>query len=141
VGYEPLIQAMAIEDLLEEARSGLVRLDVHESLAAAQNGGLIVDIRSEQDRARHGVVPGSHFVARNVLEWRFDSARDYCDPEMIAVTGPLVLMCAEGYQSSLAAAALQRMGVANATDMIGGFDAWRTEGFPVLPPKDPSHAA
>lgn len=119
---------------MEDARSTLVRLDPREALAAARDGGLIVDIRSEVDRARHGLVPGAHFVARNVLEWRFDPARDYCDPVLIAVTGPMVLMCMEGYQSSLAAAALQRIGVDTATDMIGGFDAWRAAGLPVENP-------
>lgn len=110
-----------------------MRLGPHESLAATAAGGLIVDIRSDAQRAQQGALPGARVVARNVLEWRFDPRTDYCDPAMIAVEGPLILMCAEGYQSSLAAANLQRIGVAGATDMIGGFEAWRAQGLPVLP--------
>ena len=124
----------AIEDLLAAARADLIRLDPHQSIAAVQAGGLIVDIRSDWQRGREGLVPGARFVPRNVLEWRFDSSRDYCDPVLLAVTGPLILMCAEGYQSSLAAATLRQIGVTHATDMTGGFAAWRAEGLPVIPP-------
>lgn len=124
---------MTIDTLLRDARSTLVRLDPRESHAAASAGGMIIDIRSDSQRSEQGVLPGARVVARNVIEWRFDAETDYCDPVMIAVAGPLILMCAEGYQSSLAAANLQRMGVMGATDMIGGFEAWRAQGLPVLP--------
>ena len=124
---------VTIDDLLADARSTLVRLDPRDSLAATAAGGVIVDIRSDAQRADQGSLPGARVVARNVLEWRFDAETDYCDAELIAVTGPLILMCAEGYQSSLAAANLQRIGVARATDMIGGFEAWRAQELPVLP--------
>ncbi len=79
-------------------------------------------------------MPGARRIPRNVLEWRFDPSRDYCDPVLVSVTGALVLMCDEGYQSSLAAATLQRMGIDRATDMIGGFRAWRASGLPLLAP-------
>jgi rhodanese-related sulfurtransferase len=128
---DPAVWTRSIEDVLSEARRGLLRLDPHESNAAAREGGLIVDIRADHDRARDGLVPGARIIARNVLEWRFDPDTDYCDPVMIAVTGPLILMCAEGYQSSLAAATLHQIGITNATDMIGGFDAWKAAGLPV----------
>lgn len=124
---------LTIHELLADARSILMRLDPRASLAATAAGGLIVDIRSDAQRAEQGALPGARVVARNVLEWRFDARTDYCDPAMIAVEGPLILMCAEGYQSSLAAANLQRIGVVGATDMIGGFEAWRAQGLPVLP--------
>ncbi|HJZ61161.1 MAG TPA: methyltransferase domain-containing protein [Miltoncostaeaceae bacterium] len=120
-----------IEDLLREARSGLRRLGPRESLAAAREGGLIVDIRSEAQRAEGGLVPGAHFVPRNVLEWRADPACEHRDPALTGLSGPLILMCAEGYQSSLAAAALQGIGATNATDMVGGFVAWKAAGLPV----------
>ena len=123
-----------IEGLLAAARAGLTRLAPPEAYAAAQDDGLIVDIRSDRQRDRDGLVPGACRVPRNVLEWRFDPSRDYCDPTLIAVTGPLVLMCDEGYQSSLAADTLQRIGVERATDLIGGFQAWRAEGLPILLP-------
>jgi rhodanese-related sulfurtransferase len=124
---------LTIDELPAEARSTLTRLDPRESLAATAAGGLIVDIRSDTQRAEQGALPGARVVARNVLEWRFDARTDYCDPVLIAVEGPLILMCAQGFQSSLAAANLQRIGVAGATDMIGGFEAWRAQGLPVLP--------
>jgi rhodanese-related sulfurtransferase len=120
-----------IDDLLRDARARLDRLGPRESLAAARRGGLIVDIRSEAQRAEQGLVPGAWFVPRNVLEWRADPACAHHDPRLAAVTGPLVLMCAQGYQSSLAAATLQEMGIHRATDMIGGFEAWRAAGLPV----------
>lgn len=132
--FEHTTTAASIDVLLEEARAGLTRLTPDESLAAIElSAGLIVDIRSEVDRERHGLVPGAHFVARNVIEWRFDPATEYHDPVLVAVEGPLVLMCMQGYQSSLAAAALQRLGVHNATDMIGGFESWLAEGLPIAP--------
>jgi rhodanese-related sulfurtransferase len=123
-----------IDDLLRDARARLDRLGPRESLAAARRGGLIVDIRSEAQRAEQGLVPGAWFVPRNVLEWRADPACAHHDPRLVAVAGPLVLMCAQGYQSSLAAATLQEMGVGRATDMIGGFEAWRAAGLPVRDP-------
>ena len=120
-----------VEGLLAEARSRLRRLEPAGALAATRLGGLIVDIRPERQRAEQGLVPGARFVPRNVLEWRLDRCCEHHDPTLVAVRGPLVLMCAQGYQSSLAAATLQRIGVANATDMVGGFEAWRAAGLPV----------
>lgn len=120
-----------VEALLAAARGRLRRLEPHEALAATRRGGLIVDIRSERQRAEQGLVPGARFVPRNVLEWRLDRACEHRDPTLVAVTGPLVLMCAQGYQSSLAAATLLDLGVASATDMVGGFEAWRAAGLPV----------
>jgi rhodanese-related sulfurtransferase len=121
-----------IDDLLREARARLERLSPPEARAAARRGGLIVDIRSEIQRRRQGLVPGARFVPRNVLEWRADPACGHRDPRLAAVAGPLVLMCAQGYQSSLAAATLRDIGVSTATDMIGGFEAWEAEGLPVV---------
>src|SRR5687767_8543370 len=94
-------------------------------------GAILVDIRSDSQREADGVVPGAVFIPRNVLEWRCDPAslhRDQrvCDPER-----RLIVMCDEGYQSSLAAANLRRLGLKRATDLAGGFQAWRTAGLPV----------
>jgi rhodanese-related sulfurtransferase len=122
-----------VEDLLRGARSRLERLSPEAALAAARRDGLIVDIRSERQRAEQGLVPGAHFVPRNVLEWRADPACAHRDARLCAVRGALVLMCAQGYQSSLAAATLRELGVAGATDMIGGFEGWLAAGLPVLP--------
>ncbi len=120
-----------VEGLLERARAGLVRLGPREARAAARRGGLIVDIRSERQRHEQGLVPGAHFVPRNVLEWRADPGSGHADPVLTDAAGPLVLMCAQGYQSSLAAATLHEIGVTRATDMIGGFEAWAAAGLPV----------
>ena len=88
----------------------------------------LVDIRSERQRAADGIVPGSVFIPRNVLEWRCDPASDHHD-ERLVPDRPIVLMCDEGYQSSLAAATLRDLGV-DATDLAGGFQAWRAAGLP-----------
>ena len=77
-------------------------------------------------------MPGAHFVPRNVLEWRADPSCPHRDERICEVRGALVLMCAQGYQSSLAAATLQELGVAGATDMIGGFEGWLAAGLPVV---------
>jgi rhodanese-related sulfurtransferase len=96
-------------------------------------GAVLVDIRSEPQRARDGVVPGSVFVARNVLEWRADPASRWRDPRIADPSREVVVMCDEGYQSSLAAATLQQLGLRRATDLVGGFQAWRAAGLPVQP--------
>ena len=133
---EAVLRGRTIDDLLVAARARLVRLDPRAARDAAAAGGLIVDIRSEVQRAEQGLVPGARFVPRNVLEWRADPACPHRDPAL-AVAGPLILMCAEGYQSSLAAATLQDLGLRNATDMAGGFAAWASAALPVVPCTEP----
>jgi rhodanese-related sulfurtransferase len=97
-------------------------------------GAVMIDIRSERQRERDGVIPGSHFIARNVLEWRLDPASGFEDPSIGAhLDRHLILVCDEGYQSSLAAATLQDLGFRHATDLAGGFQAWRAAGQPVEP--------
>ena len=123
-----------VEQLLAEARSRLRRLTPHEARAAAQAGALLIDIRSDTQRECDGVVPGSRFIARNVFEWRCDPSSEWRDPEVTSKPErQLIVMCNEGYQSSLAAEVLQRFGFTDATDMIGGFHAWRASGFEVRP--------
>jgi rhodanese-related sulfurtransferase len=95
------------------------------------HGALLIDIRSERQRATDGVVPGSLFVERNVLEWRCDPASDHRDPRFDGRERQLILMCNEGYQSSLAAATLHDLGLSLTTDLAGGFQAWRGAGLPV----------
>jgi rhodanese-related sulfurtransferase len=123
-----------INDLLIAARSRLIRLEPAEAAAAARDGAVIVDIRSERDREHDGVIPGALFFPRNVLEWRLDPASGRSDPELgNALDREIILVCNEGYQSSLAAATLQDLGFARATDVAGGFQAWRAAGLPVEP--------
>jgi rhodanese-related sulfurtransferase len=119
------------EQLLDEARASLDRLTPERAAAGARAGALLVDIRSEFQRERDGVIPGSRFIARNVLEWRCDPTSPWRDPAVTDARAQLILICNEGYQSSLAAATLQRLGLADATDVVGGFQAWRAAGLPV----------
>lgn len=121
----------AIDGLLARARARLQRVSPKEAAAAAEQGAVIVDIRSETQRARDGVVPGAVHVPRNVLEWRADPTCGHHDEALVARGGPLIVMCAEGYQSSLAAATLLDLGVGDATDMVDGFEGWVASGLPV----------
>jgi rhodanese-related sulfurtransferase len=120
----------AVDRLLQRSRRCLCRLTAVDANAAMTRGGVLVDIRSEVQR-RAGVVPGSIFIPRNVLEWRADPTSPYQDARLSSRTGPLILMCAEGYQSSLAAATLHALGVTDATDLIDGWDGWVAAGLPI----------
>ena len=119
-----------MDQLLAEARARFVRRTPAESLAAQQRGALLVDIRPQLNRDSEGQIPGALVVDRNVLEWRFDPQCEARLP-VAAYDLEVVLFCNEGYTSSLAAAALLDLGVARATDMDGGFRAWRAAGLPV----------
>jgi rhodanese-related sulfurtransferase len=121
-----------VEGMLAAARARLDRVDSRQALAAQRRGAVLVDIRSELQRDRDGLIPGALFHPRNVLEWRADPACDYRDPLLAGdLDGHVIVVCDEGYQSILAAAALQDLGFARATDLIGGFQAWRAAGLPV----------
>jgi rhodanese-related sulfurtransferase len=126
-------QPAAIDDLLARARGRLTRLDPVQAREAMDDGALLIDIRSESQCARDGVVPDSLFVARNVLEWRCDPTSEHRDPRIDGRRRQLIVMCDGGYQSSLAAAALHELGLTRATDLVGGFQAWRAAGLPVQP--------
>jgi rhodanese-related sulfurtransferase len=118
------------DDLLAEARSGLRRLDPHETAAAQAAGALVVDIRPTEQRRREGTIPGALVVERNVLEWRLDPTGGHRLPEVTSHNQVVVVICSEGYTSSLAASVLQDMGFAAATDLEGGFVAWAAAGLP-----------
>jgi rhodanese-related sulfurtransferase len=122
-----------IDELLAQARARLARLEPHEAAAAVREGALIIDIRSESQRAADGVVPDAIFIARNVLEWRCDPRSEHRDPRFDGRSRQLIVMCNEGYQSSLAAATLHELGLTRSTDLVGGFQAWRAAGLPVEP--------
>ena len=127
---------MGIDELLERSRAGLRRLTPEQAHAAARAGAVIVDTRPIDQRRRQGVVPGAVVIGRNVLEWRSDPTSGYGDAAVTDRRGELIVMCAEGYSSSLAAATLQAIGVAGATDMVGGFLAWEAADLPVEPCPD-----
>ena len=124
--------ARTIDQVLAGARSRLDRLSPAAAMAASRDGALIVDIRPAGQRAAEGEVPGSLVVERNVLEWRFDPASGARLPQA-RYDLRVIIMCSAGYTSSLAAAALQDLGVRNATDLDGGFLAWAAAGLPVGP--------
>ena len=124
---------MTVAQLLHAARATLRRLTPAEAHAAQRLGAALVDIRSDSQRDRDGIVPGARHVPRNVLEWRCDPDSPSRDPDLASRALPLIVMCDEGYQSSLAAATLQQLGLRRATDLIGGFQAWRAAGLPVRP--------
>lgn len=124
-----------IDELLAASRQQLCRVLPVQVMAELANGGVLVDIRSDVQRAADGLVPHAVYVPRNVLEWRADPQSGYAE---LALGGPetrLILMCHEGDQSSLAAATLQLLG-RDATDVIGGFVSWRAAGLPVIAPAE-----
>jgi rhodanese-related sulfurtransferase len=123
-------QVESVDQLLAASRRELERLSPDQALAALRGGAVLVDIRSDSQRAADGEIPGAAFVSRNVLEWRLDPACPDRDAELARRDRQVILFCNEGYQSSLAAATIRRLGV-DATDLIGGFQAWREAGHPV----------
>ena len=122
--------ARTIDDLLAEARRRIVRVTPLEAAARIADGAYLVDIRPAAQRRREGEVPGSLIVERNVLEWRFDPASDARLPEATGYDVDVIVLCSEGYTSSLAADALRSLGLHRATDVIGGFLAWAADGLP-----------
>jgi rhodanese-related sulfurtransferase len=121
----------SVEELLADARDGLERVDAEQAFQAMAAGAVLVDIRAESQRASDGQVPGAVFIPRNVLEWRCDPRSEHRDERVSDPRRRLILMCNEGYQSSLAAATLLELGLERATDLAGGFQAWRAAGLPV----------
>jgi rhodanese-related sulfurtransferase len=122
-----------IDELLEEARARLDRVDPEQARTAVErDGAVLVDIRSDNQRAADGLIPGAIHHPRNVLEWRLDPDSERLDPQLASdLDRRVIIVCDEGYQSSLAAAIAQELGYANATDLVGGFQAWRAAGLPV----------
>jgi len=122
-----------LDELLEAARARIGRLEPAEALAAARDGALLVDIRSDTARERNGVVPGALHIPRTVLEWRLDPDSSWRRPHVGGFESPVVLLCDDGCASSLAAATLVDLGFAGASDVIGGYAAWRAAGLPTGP--------
>ena len=116
------------EQLLARARGTLARVDPAGVPAVLAAGGVLVDIRSDAQRAADGTVPGAVRVARNVLEWRCDPTSDARLPQAVGDDVEWVVLCSEGYTSSLAAASLLDLGLHRATDVVGGYHALKAEG-------------
>jgi rhodanese-related sulfurtransferase len=128
--------ARSIDQILAEARSRLARLTPEEAFAEFGAGATLIDIRPAAQRAAAGEVPGSVVIERNHLEWRLDPASDARLPWVTGYGLRPIVICAEGYTSSLAAAALQDLGLARATDVAGGYLAWQQAGLPTSRPAD-----
>ena len=123
--------AVSVDELLEQARRRLIRVTPEQAWRETDSGeALLVDIRPAAQRAAEGEFPEALIVERNVLEWRFDPASDARLPEAIGYDVRVIVACSEGYTSSLAAAALQDLGLHRATDLDGGFQGWRAAGLP-----------
>ena len=131
------------ESLLGAARARIERWTPAEALALVRDGALLVDIRPESQRRTHGQLPFGVVVERNVLEWRLDPNGEWRIPEATGFDRVVVLLCQEGFASSLAAAALVDLGYRRAGDVIGGLAAWRSESLPIqrwLAPRARLHA-
>lgn len=128
---EPDAGPYGVQHLLAECRAELDRVTPHTAAQLQQQGALIIDIRPQSDRLSEGEIPDALTVERIVLEWRLDPSSahrlDGLRPEQ-----PVILVCNEGYASSFAAAEAQRLGLTHATDLEGGFRAWKAAGLPVV---------
>ncbi|MFJ5225231.1 rhodanese-like domain-containing protein [Streptomyces sp. NPDC088400] len=152
VSARPASEQVGIDELLERVREGLDRIGPHEAFEATAEGpadgpakspaggsagaadaeaALLVDIRYAALRERDGLIPGALVVERNELEWRLDPQGSHRAPEATSHDLRVIVVCNEGYASSLAAASLRQLGLHRATDLIGGFQAWKAEGLPV----------
>ncbi|MEA2682615.1 MAG: hypothetical protein QOK05_943 [Chloroflexota bacterium] len=121
---------MTVDEMLEDARHRLVRVGAVAAAAELGQGALLVDIRPEAQRHSEGQIPGALVIERNVLEWRLDPTSEWRIPELRGPDTRVIVVCSEGYTSSLAAAALQDLGLHRATDLEGGFWAWFDAGLP-----------
>lgn len=123
---------VGIDELLERVRMGYERIEAREAYDAVRSGdALLVDIRYAALRERDGLIPGALVVERNELEWRLDPRGSHRAPEATGHDLRVVVICNEGYASSLAAASLHGLGLHRATDLVGGFQAWKASGLPV----------
>ena len=122
---------MGIEEVLAAAREGVRRLTPEQTACAVEQGALLVDTRTPEQRREQGELPGALVIDRTVLEWRLDPASPWRIPEATDHDVLVVVACRQGYSSSLAAASLRAVGVHRATDLDGGVEAWLRAGLPL----------
>ncbi|MFE4539418.1 rhodanese-like domain-containing protein [Streptomyces scopuliridis] len=134
------IERVGIDELLERVRADLDRIGPREAAGAAADGALLVDIRYAALRERDGLIPGALVVERNELEWRLDPQGSHRAREATSHDLRVVVICNEGYASSLAAVSLRQLGLHRATDLVGGFQAWKAAGLPVVTAGDGAEA-
>jgi rhodanese-related sulfurtransferase len=132
--WSRIVERVSIDEQLAVARSGLDRVSARAAAAAHDEGALLVDIRPVHQRTADGEIPGALVIDRNVLEWRLDPASPSRIAEVTGYDQTMIVFCDEGYASSLAAASLQALGLAGATDLVGGYQAWRAADLPTAAP-------
>lgn len=132
-----MTQRVLIDELVESARRGLDRVLPADLQAEMLAGALVVDTRPVEQRERDGALPGALVIDRNVLEWRLDPTSPHCVPEMTHHHQRVIIVCNEGFSSSLAAATLRELGLSRATDLVGGFQALRAPTADALSPAPP----
>jgi rhodanese-related sulfurtransferase len=121
----------AIDRVMDRARRRIGRLSPADAAGEMQRGALLVDTRSESQRAAQGEIPGALIIERNVLEWRLDPTSPSRIPQMTGHDVRVIVLCAQGYSSSLAALSLQQLGLTSACDVVGGFEGWKAAGMPI----------
>ena len=127
-----------VEQLLNQAKALLpYRCSPEEAYYEIEAGTLVIDIRGDEQQRADGLIPRTMVIRRNVLEWRCDPASPWHHKRITHHGHKIILFCNEGYQSILAAANLQRLGMTNATDMVGGFSGWKAAGLPTAPYEEP----
>lgn len=126
-----VLSAVTVDDLLRAARSRIDRVSPAEAAAETAAGAVIIDTRCAEARATKGVIPGSVHVPLSVLFWRLDPTSGHHDLALSDRERRVILVCADGYSSSLAAATLRDLGFPRAADLDGGFNGWAAAGFPV----------
>ncbi|BBH69322.1 sulfurtransferase [Actinoplanes sp. OR16] len=130
VTEELTTQPPGVQALLDRARTGMLRLHPREAVEATARGALLIDTRTDVQRREQGDLPGGLVIDRTVLEWRLDPESPFRIPEATGYDLLVIVVCRQGYSSSLAAASLRELGLHRATDMIGGMEAWLTAGLP-----------
>lgn len=127
----PAATPARIDEVLREARAGVERLTPQQAWEAVQHGALLVDTRTTAQRLRQGELPRALVIDRTVLEWRLDPTSPHRLPEVTSDDQVVVVVCRQGYSSSLAVESLRRLGLRNATDVVGGVEAWLSAGLPL----------
>jgi rhodanese-related sulfurtransferase len=127
----PAEDGAGVARVLAQARAGVRRLTPQQAREAQAAGALLVDTRTEAQRREQGELPGALVIDRTVLEWRLDPASEAAIPEARGYDVQVVVVCRQGYSSSLAARSLRDVGLYRATDVEGGVEAWVAAGLPL----------
>ena len=126
---KPTNPATLSDRLVENARRRFQRVTARQAATEVAAGALLIDIRTTEQRRRDGEIPGARSIERTVLEWRLDPTSPWSIAEVASTDARVIVICAEGYSSSLAAASLKDLGLVHATDVIGGVEAWKAAGL------------